>query len=45
MSKFDEFKGKAKAAADNIKDGVEDAKEDLERKADEAKGYEEVRDR
>lgn len=45
MSKFDEIKGKAKAVVDNIKDDVEDAKEDLEHKADEAKGYEEARDR
>jgi len=45
MSKFDEIKGKAKAAVDNVKDRVEETKEELERKADEAKGYEEVRDR
>lgn len=45
MSKFDEIKGKVKAVVDNTKDEIEDAKEDLERKADEAKGYEEARDR
>lgn len=45
MSKFDEIKGKVKAVVDNTKDEVEDAKEDWERKADEAKGYEEARDR
>ncbi len=45
MSKFDEIKGKVKAVVDNTKDEVEEVKEDWERKADEAKGYEEARDR
>jgi len=43
MSKIDELKGKAKAAVDNIQDGVEDTKEDLGHKTDEAKGYAEAR--
>lgn len=39
MSKIDELKGRAKAAIDNIKDDVEDTKEDLDHRSDEAKGY------
>lgn len=45
MSKFDEIKGKVKAIVDNTKDEIEKAKEDWEHKSDEAKGYEEARDR
>lgn len=45
MGKLDELKGKAKATVDNVKDRVDEAKEKIEREADEAKGYEEVRDR
>ncbi len=44
MSKFDELKGKAKATVDNIKDGVDEKREELDRKTDEAKGYAEARD-
>lgn len=43
MGKLDELKGKAKAVVDNIRDDVEETKEDLERKTDEAKGYAEER--
>lgn len=43
MGKLDELKGQAKAVVDNIKDEVEDVKEDLGAKADEAKGYAEKR--
>ena len=43
MSKIYELKGKAKAAIDNIKDGAEETREDLEHKTDEAKGYAEER--
>lgn len=44
MSKIDELKGKAKAAVDNFKDGVDESKKDLEHKTDETKGYVETRE-
>lgn len=44
MSKFDELKGKAKATVDNIRDGVEEKKEELDHKSDEARGYAEARE-